>query len=393
MAVPRLRAFHGPAILSYGFRPFFLLGALHAGFSIPAWVLVHGGVLDLHTGFLPVDWHVHEMLFGYLAAVLAGFLLTAVPNWTGRLPVQGGPLLALVVLWLSGRVAILFSGMLGWVLTALVDCAFLAALGLAVGREIVAGRNWRNLKVLLPVSVLFVANLAFHLEVQFHGVSDISRRLGLAAAITLIMLIGGRIIPSFTRNWLVRENPGRLPAPFGRYDGLSIAVSVLALAVWSAAPERVLSAVLLGSAAVLQAIRLARWAGDRAVRDGLVFVLHLAYGFVPLGLALASASAVAPGAVPVAAGTHALGSGAIGAMTLAVMVRATLGHTGRALVAGPAAIVLFGAVFASAVLRILAAFDAQPMLIDLAGAAWALAFLGFAAVFARALTRPRLAAW
>jgi len=390
MAIPRLRAFEGPALLSYGFRPFFLLGSLYAGLSILIWVPLYMGALDMRMLFLPVDWHIHEMLFGYLAAIVAGFLLTAVPNWTGRLPVQGLPLLVLVLLWGAGRLAVLLSVSLGWQLTAVIDCAFLAALGLAIAREIVAGRNWRNLKVLVPVAVLLLANGLFHIEAQFHGASDVSRRLGLAAAITLIMLIGGRIIPSFTRNWLVRQNPGRLPVPFGRYDGLSIAASVVALAAWTVAPEHAMSATLMALAAILQAGRLARWAGERTWRDPLVAVLHLAYAFVPLGLAFLSLAIFAPGAVPVAAGMHALGGGAIGGMTLSVMVRATLGHTGRTLQADRATIVIFAAVFAAALLRIVAAFDVRMVWIHAAGGAWALAFLGFAVLYGPALLTRRL---
>ncbi|WP_163268913.1 NnrS family protein [Chelativorans alearense] len=390
MAIPRLRDLDGPAVLSYGFRPFFLLGSLYAGLSILIWVLLYAGALEMGTLFLPVDWHVHEMLFGYLSAIIAGFLLTAVPNWTGRLPVQGGPLLGLVALWLAGRFAVFLSASLGWWLTALVDSAFLAAVALAVAREIVAGQNWRNLKVLVPLAVLLSANVLFHVEAHVQGVSDLSRRLGIAAAIALIMLIGGRIIPSFTRKWLVRENPGRLPAPFGRYDAVSIAVSVLALASWTLAPELVLSAVLLAAAATLQALRLARWAGDRTVRDPLVLVLHLAYAFIPLGLLLLSLAILAPDTVPVGAGMHALGGGAIGAMTLSVMVRATLGHTGRAVEAGGGAVFIFAAVFIAALLRILAAFDPQMVWIHAAGSAWALAFLGFAVIYGGALLRPRI---
>ncbi|WP_159593969.1 NnrS family protein [Chelativorans xinjiangense] len=306
MAIPRLRAFNGPAVLSYGFRLFFLLGSFYAGLSILMWVPLYTGVLEMNTLFPPVDWHVHEMLFGYLAAIVAGFLLTAVPNWTGQLPVQGGPLLGLVALWLAGRVAVFLSASLGWWVTALADSAFLATVALAVAREIVTGRNWRNLKVLVSLAVLLSANVLFHVEAHVQGVSDLSRRLGIAAATVLIMLIGGRIIPSFTRNWLVRENPGRLPAPFGRYDAVSVAVSVLSLAAWILAPELVPSAVLLAAAAALQAVRLVRWAGDRTVRDPLVLVLHLAYAFIPLGLLLLSLAILAPDAVPDAAGMHAL---------------------------------------------------------------------------------------
>ncbi|TGV79005.1 short-chain dehydrogenase, partial [Mesorhizobium sp. M00.F.Ca.ET.158.01.1.1] len=148
MAIPRTRPGAYPAVLSYGFRPFFLLGSLYAGGAILLWLPLFYGRLETSSAFLPVDWHVHEMLFGYLAAIVTGFLMTAIPNWTGRLPGQGLPLLALVLLWLAGRVAVFFSVQTGWLVGAAVDCAFLLAVAAAAATEIIAGRNWRNLKVL-----------------------------------------------------------------------------------------------------------------------------------------------------------------------------------------------------------------------------------------------------
>ncbi|RUW61119.1 NnrS family protein [Mesorhizobium sp. M7A.F.Ca.US.008.03.1.1] len=389
MAVSRLRSYSGPAVLSYGFRPFFLLGSLYAALSILLWLPMYAGELVAHSVFVPVDWHIHEMLFGYLPAIVTGFLLTAIPNWTGRLPVRGPPLLALVVLWLAGRAAVFFSADIGWPAAAVIDGAFLLAVAAAAAREIVAGRNWRNLKVLLPLAVLAGANGAFHIEAHLQGTSDISRRLGMAATIMLISLIGGRIIPSFTRNWLVRENPGRLPAPFDRFDVVSIAISVIALGAWTFAPDNNASGMLMAVAAICQAWRLSRWAGERTLRDPLVLVLHLAYAFVPVGLTLVSASVFFPDAVPAAAGFHALGTGAVGAMTLAVMTRATLGHTGRELKAGRGASFIFVAVLLAGSLRILAAFVPSGLVIDIAGAAWVAAFSGFILVYGNALMTPK----
>jgi uncharacterized protein involved in response to NO len=392
MAIPRTRPGNYPALLSYGFRPFFLAGSLYAGGAILLWLPLFYGELATPSAFAPVDWHIHEMLFGYLAAIITGFLLTAIPNWTGRLPLQGGPLLVLASLWLLGRVAVFFSAAVDWRIAAAADCAFLAAVTAATAREIVAGRNWRNLKVLLPVSVLLVANVAFHVEAHFDGVSDYSRRLGIAAAVLLIMIIGGRIIPSFTRNWLVRENPGRLPAPFGRLDVAAIAVSALALAAWVGLPDSRATGILLVAAAALNAVRLLRWAGDRTLRDPLVLVLHVAFALVPTGFLLCGLSALAPDLVPAAAGLHAFGVGAIGGMTLAVMTRATLGHTGRALVAGRATSALYCAIALAVALRVAAAFlPEQGALLDLSAAAWAAAFLGYAALYGPMLWRPRAA--
>lgn len=393
MAIPRTRPYTGPAILSYGFRPFFLLGALYSGLSILLWLPQFYGDLALSTLFAPVDWHVHELFFGFLPAIVTGFLFTAVPNWTGRMPLQGTALLVLVLLWLAGRVAVTYSAEIGWFQAMAVDAAFLIAVAMVIAREIIAGANWRNLKVLLPLLVLAGANISFHLEAHFNGVSDISRRLAALAAITLIMLIGGRVIPSFTRNWLVRENPGRLPAAFSRFDVLSIAVAVAALALWTLRPEAEMTAAVMALAALLQFIRLGRWAGDRTLRDPLVWILHAGYLFVPIGFALIAAAIVLPEHVSPLAGVHALGVGAVGGMTLAMMVRASLGHTGQALRARPAITFILMAVLVAATVRILAAMtDSHTgLVLHIAAFAWMAAFCGFAVVFAPALMRRRKA--
>ena len=393
MAIPRTRPDNLPAILSYGFRPFFLLGAVYGGLAMLAWVPMLMGRLESASLFSAVDWHAHEMLFGFLPAIVTGFLLTAIPNWTGRLPVQGYPLLGLVLLWLAGRVAVWFSADIGWAGAMAIDCAFLLAVAAAAGIEIVAGRNWRNLKVLAPVLVLFCANALFHIEVQAFGVVDFGRRLGLAAALVLIMIIGGRIIPSFTRNWLARENPGRLPIPFGRFDAVAIVVSAAALALWVLLPEGIATGLLLLVAGGLNIARLGRWAGDRAWRDVLVVVLHVAYAFVPAGLVVSGLSALWPAAVPVAAGIHVFGVGAIGAMTLAVMTRATLGHTGRELRADRATCAIYVAVVTATLFRFAAAFFPDAMaLLHVSATLWIVAFLGFSLVYGPMVLRPRLAA-
>lgn len=391
MAIPRTRPYTGPAILSYGFRPFFLLGSLYSGLSILLWLPQFYGELELSTLFVPTDWHVHELYFGFLPAIATGFLFTAVPNWTGRMPLQGNGLLALVLLWIAGRCAVTFSSQIGWQAALVIDAAFLIAVAMVIAREIIAGANWRNLKVLLPLLILASANIAFHLEAHFDGVSDISRRLAALAVITLIMLIGGRVIPSFTRNWLVRENPGRLPAPFSRFDLLSVAVAVAALALWTATPEWTSTAAAMALAAALQFIRLARWAGVRTLRDPLVWMLHAGYLFVPVGFALIAAGGFWPEMVSPLAGVHALGVGAVGGMTLAMMVRASLGHTGQALHAGPAVRIIFTALLVAAVIRIVAALSDShaDITLHIAAFAWMIAFAGFGLVFAPALSRHR----
>ncbi|MDX8530782.1 NnrS family protein [Mesorhizobium sp. VK25A] len=390
MAIPRTRPSVYPAIFSYGFRPFFLLGSLQAGTAILFWLPLYYGRLETFSTFLPVDWHVHELLFGYLPAVVTGFLLTAIPNWTGRLPVQDFRLLALVLLWIAGRAAVFFSAETGWLLSAVIDCSFLLAVVAAAATEIVAGRNWRNLKVLLPVATLFAANVMFHAEAHYQGISDMSRRLGLGAVVVLVMIIGGRIVPSFTRNWLVREKPGRLPASFGRFDVGTIALSAVGLAAWTFFPDSIATGMLLVAAAIFNAVRLARWAGYRTLPDPLVLILHVAFVFVPVGLLLAGLSVLVPDRIPTVAGIHAFAVGTVACMTLAVMARATLGHTGRELKASGGTCAIFAAIIIAAILRVAAGMaPAMAILLHLSAAFWAAAFIGYAVLFGGMLTRPR----
>lgn len=379
-----------PAVLSHGFRPFFLLGALYAACIILVWLPILSGEFSTESVFAPIDWHIHETMFGFLAAIITGFLLTAIPNWTGRLPVQGAPLLGFVLLWLAGRIAVFFSSEIGWLAAAIVDCLFLATIAAAAAREIAAGRNWRNLAVLIPLAIFLLANVLFHIEVWLHATSDYSRRLAISAAVVLIMIIGGRIIPSFTRNWLARENPGRLPAPFNRFDRIAIFCSAVALLVWTLAPERMVTAVLLLAAAALNLVRLARWAGHRTGRDGLVLVLHVSYLFVPGGLLLAGLAALDPVHVPPVAAIHAFGLGAIGMMTLAVMTRASLGHTGHPLKADVATHLIYAAILLAALIRIVAAFlPGETSLLHASATLWSLAFLGYCLRYGGMLLRPR----
>ena len=387
--IPRYREYDGPAILSSGFRPFFFLGALYAGFAVMIWTPMLSGELSLPTGFSPRDWHIHEMLYGYVAAVMTGFLLTAIPNWTGRLPLQGMPLLVLVVTWAAGRVAVGVSGVVGLLAAAMIDVAFLVLVAAAAAREIVVGRNWRNLKVVGIIAVLATGNVAFHLENYFTGSAHYSIRLGIAAVVTLVMLIGGRIIPSFTRNWLVRENPGRLPAPFDRFDMTAIGAGACALLLWVAAPTGSMTGAALVLVAALHAIRLSRWAGDRTWREQLLLVLHVGYCFVPLGFVLTAFAAWELAAA--SAGLHAWTVGAVGTLTLAVMTRASLGHTGRELTASAPTQLIYAAILVAALARITASLEprwSNPLL-DLAALTWVIAFLGFCIVYGPALCRAR----
>ncbi|MDE2376119.1 NnrS family protein [Bradyrhizobium sp.] len=392
MAGPRSRAYQGWPLFANSFRPFFLLGAIQAGLAILVWLPVFHGELSVASAFAPRDWHVHEMLYGYLPAVITGFLFTAIPNWTGRLPIRGAPLATLVAVWLAGRVAVTCSATTGWALAFVVDAAFLALVAAAAAREIVAGKNWRNLPVVMLVLLLLAGNVAFHLEAHFEGAADFSIRLGVGVVVLLISLIGGRIIPSFTRNWLVRENPGRLPVPHGRFDGIVLGASALALLAWVASPLHPVTGALAGLVGLLHLARLSRWAGERTVRERLLLILHVGYVFVPLGFLLHAVAAF--GALPSSAGIHAWMAGAAGTMTLAVMTRASLGHTGQALTASPATQAIYVAIVIAAAARICAVLHPplSDVLLHVAAFCWAAAFLGFAVAFGPLLLGSRLRA-
>ena len=389
MSIARLKDYRGPALFSYGFRPFFFFGSVYAGAVILVWLPAFYGTLQLGTAFAPRDWHVHEMLFGYIAAVVAGFLLTAVPNWTGRLPLQGRPLFLLFSTWVAGRIAVSVSAWIGWGPAAAIDSLFLILLAAAAAREIIAGRKWGNLQIIVIVSVLAGGTLAVHLEAHRSGLAEYSTRGGVAMLIVLIALIGGRIIPSFTRNWLARQAPGHMPSPFGRFDAVTMTFTVFVLALWVARPLDRTTGGLLLACGFMHIVRLVRWTGYRTFADRLVLILHVAYAFVPAGFILSALSAL--DLIAASAGIHAWTGGAIGTMTLAVMSRATLGHTGRRLEASAATHLIYASVIVAALARVCAALevDHTGTLLSVAGIAWAAAFLGFAAAYSVAFWSPR----
>lgn len=386
----RMRGYRGPALFSFGFRPFFLFAAIWATLVVPIWTLAFMGLLP--APFAERDWHVHEMLFGYLAAVIAGFLLTAVPNWTGRLPVVGARLILLFALWLTGRIAMLFAGQLG-VWAAVVDSLFLVALALVIWREVLAGRNVRNLPVCVLVTLLAGANIAFHMRLPAPDAVWIGERIALAVAALLIALIGGRIVPSFTRNWMAKRAMKPEPAPQDRFDIAVLALTGVALLMWLVAPLTLTTGVMLLAAGATLLLRLARWRGWRTGAQPLVGILHVGYLWLAVGVALLGLSALAPEHIPPTAGIHALAAGAIGVMTLAVMTRATRGHTGRELTAPWGTQLIYLLVNLGAVSRVGGALSPslQTLLLATSAVLWSLAFALFAMIYAPLLAGPRRA--
>lgn len=378
------RAYDGPAFLSHGFRPFFLLAGATAALAIPTWLGIYLAGHDLPTAFAPADWHAHEMIFGYLGAVLTGFLLTAIPNWTGRLPVSGTPLAVLAGLWLAGRMAVALSGLIGpW--ASIIDIAFLVAVAGIAWREVLAGRNIRNLPICLLVTLFALANVGVHWDAGTLPVAEapawdgLPVRLALAVAALLIGLVGGRIVPSFTRNWLARRQTVNLPTPFGPFDKASLAVLAVGLIGWIGWPDATATAVLLIVAGLLHLARLSRWRGWLTSGEPLVLVLHASYLWLPVAVLLLGLETLFADRFSGSAGIHALTAGAIGVMTLAVMTRATLGHTGRPLTANRVTVAIYALVNVGAVLRVLAtltSFD-DPALTAAAGLFWAAGFVLF----------------
>ena len=390
LALRKARMAAAPPVLRGGFRPFFLLASAWAVFAILAWLcsFLHG--VPLASGFAPLAWHRHEMLFGFVGAAIVGFLLTAVPNWTGRLPIAGPPLAALAALWLAARLAVWFSGTLGLVAAAACDVGFYLVFAFVAGREVIAAGN-RNVPVIGIVLLFGLADAWDYLAAAgLAGDEATPSHAAIALVTVLISVIGGRIIPSFTRNWMVKRGFSKgLPSQPGRFDLVTIAMTALALLGWILLPGTTWVAGCLVVAGLLQIVRLGRWRGWRTWSDPLVLVLHAGYAWIPLGLLLLGLGA-AGAAVPATAAIHALTAGAIATMILAVMTRASLGHTGRALRASSATSGLYACVMLGAAVRVLTGLGLVDyrLGIEVSGGLWASAFaiflLGYAPILVRA---------
>ena len=381
-----------PALLSYAFRPFFLAASLWAALAIGLWIgmLTRGWSLPIR--FDPLDWHIHAMLFGFVPAAAAGFLLTAGANWTGRTPVSGAPLGLLVGLWIAGRLAQLVSAWLPAGLVIGVDLAFPLALAATVAYELIAARNRRNYLMIVPLVVLALAQLLMDLSVEggLPALAGYGWRLGLAAALILISVVGGRIVPSFTRSWLLARREVRVPPPPGRLEQAALALLHTAFIAWVFFPQARAVGALLLCAGGLNLWRLLRWRGVAVRAEPLLFVLHVGYAWLVVGAAALGAASLYP-AFPLAAAIHTLTAGAIGTMILAVMTRVSRGHTGRTLAADGWTTFIYGLVILAAVVRIAAemAGRAQEDLLVVSAVLWMGAFGLFAVRYAPLLALPR----
>ena len=382
--------YRGPAVFSYGFRPFFLGAALFAGVVIPVWILVFAGVG--HSGFLyPArDWHVHEMVFGFLPAVITGFLLTAIPNWTDRPPIRGYELMLLFTLWLAGRLLIAIPGFTP-LISAIIDIGFLIAVAGLVWREIFAAKSWSRMPMGILISLYAGANIVFHLRALSATSTDLPERMGLSLVMMLLVLIGGRVIPNFTEEFLADSGRSERPASFSYYDGLSILLVGTAVVTWMVQPHSMTTGWMFVMAGLVNFGRLVRWYGWVTWREPLVLILHFGYGWYALSLFVLGGSILGIG-LPIEDAMHAFTTGAVGTMTLAIMTRASLGHTGRPRHAGLLTVFIYMLVNLGAVLRVFGPITNVPtnLVLGAAAVSWSGAYLLFAVVYGRFLLRPSL---
>ncbi|QXX75666.1 hypothetical protein MHY1_02496 [Methylovirgula sp. HY1] len=378
-----------PTCFTQGFRPFFLATALWSVAALALWIGMLATGIPLPSRFDPLSWHIHEMLFGFGMAAAAGFLLTAVPNWTKRLPVAGAPLAMLVGLWLLGRLVCATSALMPAWLAIVFDLAFPLVLIGVIAREIIAGKNWHNLPMTAPLLVLTAANLAMHLEAIGVDVpAGLGWRLGLAAMITLMSVVGGRIIPSFTRNWLAKRGSD-LTAQNSWLTRAAMATLHTGLLGWAFLPDSPLFGGLLVLGGALNLWRLWSWRGVATIAEPLLLILHVGYAWLAAGAMLLGLAVL--GSVPLPAAIHALTAGAMGTMILAVMTRVARGHSGRDLSADRVTIAIYLLVTFAALFRVAAAFvmpGPGPLLYASAGL-WIAAFALFAIAYGRMLLFKR----
>jgi uncharacterized protein involved in response to NO len=375
-----------------GFRPFFLLAGVFATLILPIWLLALAGVLEPTRYLDAITWHAHEMIFGFTMAVIAGFLLTAVGNWTGRETLVGTPLLAAAAVWVAGRVAMAAGGWLPRGVTAAVDLAFVPVLVVAIARPLWATGNRRNYVMVAVLLALWTTNLAIHLEALGLG-HDFSHRALTAAidvVVLLIIVVSGRVVPMFTKNATGQASVRGRPL----LDKIAASAMFATLVLDATTTDPRLAGAAAGLTALAVVARAWTWGTQRTARVPLLWILHAGHAWLAIGLAMRAASAFTT-AVPAALATHALTVGAIGSFTLGMMARVSLGHTGRPLVASPAITGAFCLLTLAAVVRV-----AGPLLdmglyrdfIYAAGTLWTLAFAIFVVVYAPVLVRRRAAA-
>lgn len=374
-------------VFQKGFRPFFLLGGLLASGLIPWWAFHYDAALTGEPGLEGISWHSHEMIFGFTCAIIAGFLLTAVENWTKRPTAKGVLLAVLVGLWAVGR--LVGVGGVTATIAGMAELSFLPVLTVVLAIPLILSKSTRNYQILALLPLLWICDAHHHMRAS--GLLPQSTLRSDLVAVDLIVvimiIITGRIVPLFTRNALGDDSVRPIPA-------LNIAATVaafLVVIVEVAAPSSMVMALVAGLAGLLVLARSFTWGAHRTLAKPILWVLHLGHAWIWIGLLLKAASAAGFMILP-SAGTHALTAGAIGTLTLGMMTRVTLGHTGRELRVSALMTVGFVAITASALIRVFGPWfraDLTATMLTVSSVAWSVAFLIYVVVNAKALLTPR----
>lgn len=380
-------------LLAHPFRPFFLVAGIYALIVMLGWIGFLFWGLPISAGWAPMQWHSHEMLYGFATAAIAGFMLTAMTNWTGARPLQGYKLLALVLLWLVGRLAMWFGGWLPDWLVAVLDLAFLPILGIYVARVLIAHNNRRNFILVAVLALLFAGNLMMQIGwiTKNMGLLYLGQQHGINIVTLLMVIIAGRIIPAFSANWLRLH--GDNPQAVKTFRSLEIfstgSVAALLVADWLPLSIQV-KGVLALLAATANGLRLVGWAGWKTTREPLLWILHLAYLWIVIALLLRGAAAFTP-LLSSSLWQHALSVGGMATLILGVMTRVTMGHTGRPLKLLRFALLAYIAIILATVLRLLVAAGALDFKlgVSLSALAWIIAFGLFVILYGPALMSPR----
>lgn len=378
---------------AYGFRPFFLAAGAYGAVALVAWLAVFQQGLAPFGALPPMYWHAHEMLYGFVAAAIAGFMLTAVPSWTGSPGFAGAPLVGVFAIWLAGRVALSLTGLLPWLAVAAVELAFVPALIVLLAPPLVRARN-ANTPLLLVLVAFWVADAAFLYGLQTQDLALLRGALhfGIHLVLLLVTVIGGRIVPAFTANVLRRRGVAVTIRRLPWIERLTIASMLTVVALELLAPQSRVAAGVAGVAALAHLVRMAGWQGQSTFREPIVWVLHAAYAWLPVGLALKALS-LSFGTPWASHWLHALTIGAAATMILAVMTRASLGHTGRPLVVSKVTAGAYAILLLAALVRVFGPTLLPESYTDTvlgAGVLWLAAFGVFVVVYAPVLLRARV---
>ena len=374
-----------PPVFNLGFRPFYLLAALFATLAVPLWLAQYFGVIGAQPGASAMAWHAHEMVFGFAVAVIVGFLFTAVRNWTGLPTPSGARLAGLCALWIAGRVAMLRAPD---AIGAAIDIAFLPVVAMVLWSPLARTRN-RNRFFIGILLLLAAANFAFHLarlNVPL-GAPNQYVKLALYLVVFIVAIMAGRVTPSFTKNAIPQARIHTWPW----LDRVALALLALTFAVHASGAAPRLAGVLAALAALAHAARVAGWDPLSTRGRPILWILHLSYAWIPIGLLLLACAAF--GVVPEVIALHAFGAGAVGGMVIGMITRTARGHSGLPLQVGGAEVFAYLLVHLGALLRVLPALiapSAYVVALAVSGVLWSLAFAVYLWRYVPVLTQPRL---